>query len=217
MNKRIDVMTDIETLGIKSDSTIFQISACAFNIETGDILDTFNQIIDIETINNMKVDGSTIKWWLNTDRDLLHRLLTNKKALPFDSVLENFHNWIIFLTNDIKDVYLWGNGILFDNKMIQTQMELCGLDYPIYYKNDRDMRTIVELACRKLNVSLQDFKKQFADDTLTKHDAFDDVRWQIKVVSYCWNLLVLDLCEEYDKCFGLSQIIEMHDNEIDEK
>jgi hypothetical protein len=64
---RLDIMTDIETLGTKQDATIFQISAVAFDIMTGEHISTFNQIADIEKNAIVRVDGSTIKWWLNTN------------------------------------------------------------------------------------------------------------------------------------------------------
>lgn len=61
--KREDIMTDIETLGHKSDSTIIQISAIAFDIETGEYLSVFNKVADITKNETMKVTGSTTKWW----------------------------------------------------------------------------------------------------------------------------------------------------------
>jgi len=186
---RVDIMTDIETLGTSSDSSVFQISACSFNIETGQILKTFNKIIDIETIPNMIVDGSTIKWWLNTNKELMHELLNSDDSEKFHHVLYDFHCWLYNQSDDMKNVYLWGNGILFDNKMIQHQFIKNDMDYPIIYKNDRDMRTIVDLACAKLGMEEKPFKNQFNDDSLVEHDALDDCKYQISIVSYCWNLL----------------------------
>lgn len=184
--KRIDIMTDIETLGHKTDSTIFQIAAVAFDIQTGEHLSTFSQIADITKNDQMRVTGSTIKWWLNTNKELLTDLI-NKGEHSSDVLVTNFHEWLTHLNGDL---HLWGNGILFDNKMIQHQMELLSLEYPIRYKNDRDMRTIVDLACSKLQISERELKAQFNDASLTHHDAFDDVRFQINLVSWCYNLLI---------------------------
>lgn len=185
---RIDIMTDIETLGTKSDSTIIQIAAIAFDMNTGKHVATFNETVDIEKDGFLNVDGSTIKWWLNTNKELLHTLLSNGKHSS-EEVLEMFHKWIMRLKEG-NDVYLWGNGILFDNKMIQHQLENNCLDYPIFYRNDRDVRTIVDLASKKLGITEGELKKRFNDDSLVEHDAFDDVKYQINLVKGCYEILI---------------------------
>lgn len=187
---RIDIMTDIETLGHKSDSTIIQIAAIDFDIETGIYISQFNEIVDITKNKTMSVTGSTIKWWLNTDRELLTKLI-NEGKYSSEEVLIHFYDWLVSksLSMQNDDLYLWGNGILFDNKMLQHQMELIGLGYPIFYRNDRDMRTIVDLASKKLDITEKELRDRFIDETLVAHDAFDDVRYQIKIVSECYKLL----------------------------
>lgn len=186
---RIDIMTDIETLGVSNGTAVFQVSALSFNIRTGEVYSSFNKIIDIETIPNIKVDASTIKWWLKTDSELFNKLINNELSEDFSTVIADFYSWINYQSEDIRDIYLWANGILFDCAKIKDLFESNNLKYPIFYRNDRDMRTIVELAQVKEGLSLDEFKAKFEDDSLKKHDAFDDCRWQIKVVSYCWNLL----------------------------
>ncbi|TFE02867.1 3'-5' exonuclease [Jeotgalibacillus salarius] len=186
---RLDIMTDIETLGTNSDSTIIQLSAIAFNISTGSQTDQFNLIADIEKNEQpLKVTGGTIKWWLETDKELLHKLLSFG-AHSSEDILREFHDWLCELEFQGYDLYLWGNGILFDNKMIQHQFEQLDLKYPIFYRNDRDVRTIVDLASHKLGISEKDLKERFNNDALVKHDAFDDVIYQINLVTGCYNIL----------------------------
>ncbi|MEK5107057.1 3'-5' exonuclease [Cytobacillus sp. FSL K6-0129] len=187
---RLDIMTDIETLGTNSDSTIIQISAIAFDIESGGHKFEFNQIANIAK-NEMpiKVTGSTIQWWLNTNKELFAELI-NGGENSSEQVLINFHKWLTDRISGVKHTYLWGNGILFDNKMIQHQFESLGLDYPIFYRNDRDVRTLVELASKKLGISEQELKARFNDEALVHHNAFDDVIFQIKLVSGCYKILV---------------------------
>ena len=188
--KRIDVMTDIETLGKDSDSTIFQISAIAFNIESGEYINKFNMIADIEKNKILNVSGSTIKWWLNTDKELLTKLL-NEGEYSSEEILKQFYTWLISLSEDMKNVYLWGNGILFDNKMLQHQMNNINLDYPIFYRNDRDMRTLVELASHKVGIETEkEFRDKYKNSDLIAHDAFDDVKGQIDIVVKCYNILL---------------------------
>ena len=107
---RIDIMCDLETLGKDADTVVFQIAAAAFDINTGTVLYNFNQICDISNTKIM-VDGDTLKWWLNTDKELLTKLL-NQGNCSEQWMVEYFHNWIETLHKKY-DVYFWGNGILF--------------------------------------------------------------------------------------------------------
>lgn len=197
MNKRIDIMTDIETLGKDGNPTVFQISACAFNIETGRIFDNFNEIADISIEKSMPIDGDTLLWWLKTDKELLTNLLNKGKEsqISQEEMFCNFHNWIENLSDiySNKDVFLWGNGILFDNKVIQSKMQQYDIEYPIFYRNDRDMRTIVELAGLKVGINTEkEFREKYRDNSFIAHDAFDDVKSQIQVLSKAWNLLLIN-------------------------
>lgn len=182
-------MVDIETLGNKTESTIFQIAAVAFDIKTGKKIAKFNKIADIEQNFNNYITGSTLKWWLNTNKKLLSDLL-NKGKGSSGQLLEDFHSWLTS-PNLEGDIYLWGNGILFDNKMIQQQLEDEGLGYPIHYKNDRDVRTIVDLAATKLGISEKELKEKYKDQSLVEHDAYDDVKYQIDLVVGCYKELCL--------------------------
>ncbi|EJQ43996.1 hypothetical protein IEQ_04783 [Bacillus cereus BAG6X1-2] len=186
---RLDIMTDIETLGTNSDSTIIQISAIAFDIETGEYHEEFNRVADIsKNVNPIQVTGATLQWWSNTNIELYKQLL-NSGMGSSEKILLDFNIWLKNLSHQ-GDLYLWGNGILFDNKMIQHQFELLGLTYPIFYKNDRDVRTIVDLASKKLGVSEKELKKQFEDENLVHHNAFDDVKYQINLVAGCYKTLI---------------------------
>lgn len=189
---RKDIMVDIETLGTGENATVFQISAMSFNIQTGDKHDSINLIGDIDKYSNLNVDGSTLKWWLNTDKELLTELI-NKGTYEEYNLFEALHKWLEAqsTTGDMKDVYLWGNGILFDNAKLQTNLNgRSGLKYPIYYKNDRDVRTILELASMKSGLTEDEIKESVTDESERKHDAFDDIAYQIRLVVKCYEILM---------------------------
>jgi hypothetical protein len=195
---RVDIMTDIETLGTKADSTIIQISAIAFDIKTGMYISIFNQIADVSKNENpINVTGGTLQWWMNTNKELFNELL-NGGDDSSEEVLRNFHKWITRFINPVngnKDIYLWGNGILFDNKMIQHQMESLGLKYPIHYKNDRDVRTLLELTSAKTGLSESVIKAWHTKDNEVEHNALDDVKFQIRLAVGCYEHLTKELKE----------------------
>ena len=182
-------MTDIETLGANADSTIFQISAIAFNIATGEHISKFNQIADISknASYEMNVSGSTLQWWLRTNKELFTKLL-NDGVGSSSELMESFHVWLCAMAT-VGDIHLWGNGILFDNNMIKTQLETLGLGYPVKYNKDRDLRTLVDLASVKLGLSEKELRAKVYDGDLTAHDAMNDVVNQIAMVMHCYKEL----------------------------
>lgn len=179
------IMTDIETLGTTEGSTIFQIAAAAFDMNTGEIKNSINLKLDIEKAEDLKVDGSTLKWWLNTDKELLTKLL-NEGDLSEMEMLTQFNNWVESQEGSPK---LWGNGILFDNLKIKNKLESKGLKYPIYYRHDRDVRTILAIASEVSGLSENEIRNSIENKEERAHDALDDVRKQIRLVHFCIKLI----------------------------
>ena len=189
---RIDIMVDIETLGKSDNTTVIQIGACCFNIETGEIYGEFNELADISKIKDMPVDGDTMCWWMK-NKDTLEKILKSgcDNQLTQKDMFERFAYWVDKLIHSVgkENVFLWGNGILFDNRLIKSKMEQYGITYPIFYRNDRDMRTIVELAALRTGCkSENEFKSIHYDPSLTAHDGFDDCKNQINILSKAWNI-----------------------------
>lgn len=184
---RIDIMVDIETLGTTPQAPIIQLGAVAFNIETGKELSRFNQFSKLDKL--ALIESGTLRWWLQTNKELLTEILNNGK-ISENELLVEFTDWIYDQDGfDTMNLYLWGNGILFDNRIISEKCSKYDIDYPVYYRNDRDVRTIVELYCLKNNVDLSDLKKM-REVNLVEHDALDDCLAQIGMVTICYRNLV---------------------------
>lgn len=195
--KRIDIMVDIETLGKGDNPPVFQIAACAFDIATGEVLKVFNTFADIRTFHN--IEGDTLLWWLNTNAELLKDLLNKgcENGNTEEDIIAQFVNWVNCLADiygvDPDKVYFWGNGILFDNRIISGKCRQYGVTYPIAYYSDRDMRTIVELASKKKGFSDDREYKKTIENSGVAHDALDDVRYQIKVVCQAYKDLEIEI------------------------
>lgn len=206
MKNKTHIMTDIETLGTKDGATIFQIAAASFDIETGKIKDTINLKLDISTVKDLQVDGSTLRWWLETNSDLLAKLIS-QGVMTEEDMMQDFHAWVLNQGDSQKnktknqppvDVTLWGNGILFDNAKIKRSMESLGLDYPIFYRNDRDVRTILALAADKTGLTEWGIRESVVHEGDIQHDALSDVMYQIRLVCHCYSLLMdKDTKEEF--------------------
>lgn len=189
MNKqRTDIMVDIETLGRLPSSPIVQIAAVKFDVTTGQIYDTFDVTIDVTTCAT--IEGATLLWWLQTNHALLQELMERgqESGLSERDAIKKFCEWTqekpknALNTPKNTDIFLWGNGILFDNKLIQAKCQQHNIPYPIVYRNDRDMRTLVELAAIKAgNGSEFEYRSHF-ENVGTRHNALDDCFFQVKVL-----------------------------------
>lgn len=105
------IMVDIETLGVDNAPPVLQIAAMEFDLDTGTVYETFNQVADITSLKNVSMD--TLDWWLRTAPMVLSEL-SQKGEETEKELICNFVQWL----NTKIDVFLWGNGILFDKATI---------------------------------------------------------------------------------------------------
>ena len=91
-----------------------------------------------------------------------------------------------FLENqgDRDDIKVWGKGPSFDMTILRSAFTRCRIDSPWHYRNERDVRTLLDLG-----QTLADFN----DDDLTrsgpKHNALADARHQTKQVLAAYKAL----------------------------
>lgn len=191
MRNRIDIMLDLETLGLDpNESPLIQLSAVAFNITNGEVLAEFNEGVHHE--DSIIVDPSTLKWWLETNADLLSRLMHGNNHSE-KRVLQLFADFVSSFRNSDTDIYIWGNGIIFDNAFIKQRCKYYGIEYPISYRNDRDVRTYVDAYMNRLYSDLEynRMKKnsQLSVPNFEEHNAIHDCLAQINLVSYIYGKL----------------------------
>jgi len=188
--KTIDIMLDLETIGLCDNAVITQLSAVAFSFSNNiPFLDEFNQHIGIKNSiqKGLKIDGASMEWWFKQPEQLYKDVFLSAMLsdVPLDSVLNNFTSWIKKLKEthglDHKtNINVWGNGALADNKWIRQAYNVCNLDAPWGFYEDRDVRTLVELGKRFFDY---DYKKVTFNGTA--HNALDDCKHQIK---YCMEI-----------------------------
>lgn len=181
---RIDIVVDIETLGLSSVNPIIQIGAVAFDIDSGVIIDKFKMSAMVR--KDVTINGETLKWWLEVNPTLLKSIICEATATE-DLMLLRFIDWISKFRVDVgfNNVFLWGNGILFDNKILKDKIESYGMAYPIWYRNDRDVRTIVDVYCEKFSTNLDELKKKFTPTV--EHDGLEDALAEANMLHYCWS------------------------------
>lgn len=136
-------MVDLETMGTKPYSIIASIGCVQFDLATGVIGEKFYATIDMKTCEKvgMNYDQNTVVWWSKQDKQVYQQLFVNTK--PIHQVLEEFSNWL--KKNCRTSKYMWGNSASFDLGLLGQAYDLCEMEMPWAYFNERCCRTIVAL------------------------------------------------------------------------
>ena len=179
-------MLDIETLGKDSDAVVASIGAVVFDpsdLSTG-ISKQWN-IADLQNQVDMgrKMDVSTITWWMGQSKDAIDKTFDNKNSIATYDALEEFFKFCVIEDGnqwENKDVYIWGNGNMFDNAIMRSLYKTYRLNYPVPFRNDFDLRTIKWLFKDKLPT---------VANVGTGHNAVDDAMWQAKFLNACLEKL----------------------------
>lgn len=134
----MNIMIDLETLGIKMDCPIISIGAAAFN--NIEIVDTFYIVLDLEEQldGGRKVNASMLKWWMKQGRDA-------KKVFeePTFSVSEGLNLFNSFILK-YEGCKVWGNGATFDISILENIFNQYNLKVGWNFRNVRDFRTFMD-------------------------------------------------------------------------
>lgn len=160
------VMLDLETMGIGNEAAIIALGAVKFDPAGDGIDDAFYVRVDLESTlaAGMKVDGSTVMWWLHEDRADARKALSSTDAQHFDDALHGFREWF-----GPESVPVWGNGAAFDNVILRNAYAKTWMTCPWRYADDRCYRT------------LKSFRPELEiERSGTHHQAYDDAVSQAK-------------------------------------
>lgn len=163
--KSVDIMVDLETMGVNSDAAIVSIGAVAF---TDKVEDSFYTVIDLQTALDAgaSVSASTIYWWLTQSQEARAAIYQQKDHVSILHALTKFSNFCA----KYNILGVWGNGANFDNTLLENAYRSQGLTKPWPYWADRCFRTV-----KSLNPPL-------SDDELPRvniaHHALYDATWQ---------------------------------------
>lgn len=181
---RHEVMLDLETLGTKPGSVIVAIGAVKMDMEeldnpvdkpdlahfiVGEPFYTTISAADCQE-NGLKIDGSTVMWWLGQSEAARARLLDGTPE-SLAMALQQFSAWV-----GLTPLPVWGNGSDFDNVLLRGAYDALGYQAPWKYHQSRCFRTLKNMAPLEL-APLPNFHA---------HDALEDARWQAE---YLFNIM----------------------------
>ncbi|MGZ8916266.1 MAG: 3'-5' exonuclease [Methylobacter sp.] len=169
-----DLMIDLETLSTRPDAAIISIGAAYFDIKTGEIGDTFYMPINLtDTPEFGHISAETVKWWLKQNEEARNAITDADNYAEIPYALNEFNK---FLRPGTK---LWSNGSSFDLVILRSAYARCGYKTPWNYWDERDTRTIVDIASRISGVNAAK-SIPFSGD---KHNALADAIHQATYVS----------------------------------
>lgn len=180
------LMIDMETMGNSPDAPIVSIGAVFFDPSTGNTGAEFYRVVNLESSMSfgMKPDASTIQWWLKQSSEARSAILVDE-AMGLRESLELLADFIAEnAANGSHTVQLWGNGCSFDNVILRRAYALTETPFAVPFRNDRDVRTMVELG-KSVGINPR-YDIPFEGDM---HNALSDARHQVKYVSAIWQRL----------------------------
>lgn len=176
----LDISIDLETLSTRNDAAILSIGACYFDMQTGEIGKTFHRYINLEdNAQRGHISADTVKWWLKQDEDA-RASITQDKGINTGFALIDLKDFVPFN----KQAKFWSNGATFDLVILRNAFARCGQITPWQYWQERDTRTIVDIAKRLGGTDVS--KTPF---TGTKHDALADAVHQAKYMNQAFRLI----------------------------
>lgn len=146
----IQVMCDLETLGILPGCKLLSIGAVVFGPKG--LGAEFYEEVKINGQGDLVADKSTIDWWDQQSPSARDRLYGGQDVKPtLRMALEKFNTWLEQLAtrdqNGNLELCLWGNGADFDNSILQVAFSRTTLEKPAWsFVNNRCYRTLKNLA-----------------------------------------------------------------------
>lgn len=177
-----DLMLDLETLSTRNDAAIISIGACLFDMKTGQIGPTFHRHIKLDDSPlRGHISADTVKWWLKQDDAARNAIASPAKAVKLGSALFDLREFI----PRNKTLKLWSNGATFDLVIIRNALERFGYIIPWQYWQERDTRTLVDIAERITGIKTT----KIIEFSGTKHDALADALYQAAYIHSAYNVL----------------------------
>jgi len=167
----IDLMCDLETMGLPPNGAIVSIGACFFDLERCEIGPTFKKNIHLATAvrDGGVIEPGTVMWWMRQGDAARASILAD--TYDIRQVLQEFSDWIATHSSH-KSVRPWGNSSSFDLTLLNSAYRRADIETPWYFGNERDFRSV-----RNMYPSVEYQPDDKGDGA---HDALNDAIFQAK-------------------------------------
>ena len=133
------IMLDLEAMGTGPNAPIIAIGAVRFN--DNEIKSRFYRKVSLSSSVEMGavIESNTVIWWLQQGEEARAEFFDNDNASRLDAALLEFSEWV---EKEGGITTLWGNGAGFDNVILRSAYNSCGIEAPWAFWQDRCFRTI---------------------------------------------------------------------------
>lgn len=131
---------DLETMSKGPRAAIVAL-ACV-RIEQGTITDSLYHRVCLESSlqAGLVMDASTVNWWLKQDAPARAEVDGSQSSVLLAVAMNALDRFI-----KEGNALVWGNGSSFDNVIVRSALEVCGMGNLWHFWNDRDLRTLLDL------------------------------------------------------------------------
>ena len=140
MTPHLDIMLDLETLGVTPDAVILSLGACAFELETGrlHIGRTIYRRMDIDSQSRRHISGNTLAWWMgqsDTARAVFDcSASAPDQPVPARAALHDLAIWAGLTAKSLgvepNGIRVWSNGADFDIPMLTHACHTYNINLP---------------------------------------------------------------------------------------
>jgi len=160
----MNLMIDIETIGVAPTATILTIAAQAFDpFGTGYYDQQYYARITLESQSNRSIDESTVAWWATQPAAARDEAFMDEGRIDLDQALDSLGKLIW------RSSLLWCQGPTFDCTILEHAYKSYNKPIPWQYYKVRDSRTVFSL--------WPELSKP-----ATSHHALEDCRRQIDLL-----------------------------------
>ncbi|MDC7831636.1 3'-5' exonuclease [Pseudomonas benzopyrenica] len=159
MNRRIDIVIDLETLGQGNNAPILSIGAVAVTgagTAAAAIASEFYSRVDLESAiaRGAVPDSETIEWWWQQSPEARAEIDGSRDRDDIRAALVLFSNWLLQQSEPqpdqngcLADVErrIWGNSPSFDCVILGNAYRIGGNLVPWHHREERDLRTLLDL------------------------------------------------------------------------
>lgn len=137
----MDVMIDLETMGLRAGCAILSIGAVTFSNEG--LGATFHKAINLRSCTSvgLTIDADTVNWWMGQS-DAARKAAFPADAQPLNEVLIAFWQWYRLQGG----TRIWAHGAASDIPWLEAAYDRTFLQAPWVYHEARCARTLYSLA-----------------------------------------------------------------------
>lgn len=132
------IMIDLETLSTENDAAIIAIGVVEFDLER--VWDERLWLID-PVLSTGRRDTATIKWWHEQNPEVRLAMFSGVQS-DYEALRDLWSHLNQFWENH----WIWAGPSTFDLAILKTRYQELGINYPINWRNQRDLTTLSRVA-----------------------------------------------------------------------